>query len=204
MNEPAPDCPASPQALGLLQLREDSQYRRIPGSQRNPLVESALEDGRLLAEQTRRRWGRDPSVIASRCGLPVRCCHQDAGFGSTVVYGEYGSRPAAITLYLPAIQALDRLLARQGQSCGDSGTLPMFLAHELYHHFDCERGSARLSRRYAIRIFSVGSWHWMSGLSSLCEIAAGAFAQQLLGLPFHPKYLDSLLQVGVGAKPQSA
>ena len=196
MNELALDCPASPQALGLLQLREDLQYRRIPASQRIVLVEAALADGHALAERARSRWGRDPWVIASRCDLPVRRCERDAGFGNTVVYAEYVARPAAVTLYLPAIQALDRLLTRQGWSCGGAGTLPMFLAHELYHHFDCERGTARLGRRHAIRIFSVGSWHWMSGLSSLCEIAAGAFAQQLLALPFHPKYLDSLLRVG--------
>ena len=204
MNEPALDCPASAQALGLAQLREDLQYRRIPASRRGVLVEAALADGRALAERAISRWGCDPWVIASHCDLPVRRCGQDAGFGSTVVYAEYAARPAAITLYLPAIQALDRLLARQDWSCGGAGTLPMFLAHELYHHFDCERGTERLSRRHAIRIFSIGSWHWMSGLSSLCEIAAGAFAQQLLGLPFHPKYLDSLLRGDATTGPQYA
>jgi hypothetical protein len=70
----------------------------------------------------------------------------------------------------------------------------MFIAHELYHHFDCLRGHARLSERHAVRIFSVGRWQWTSGLSSLCEIAAGAFAQRLMGLPFHPALLDLLVR----------
>ena len=204
MNEPVLDCPVSAQALGLAQLREDLLYRRIPASQRAALVAAALADGHALAERAGSQWGRDPSVIASRCNLPVRHCEQDAGFGSTVVYAQYVERPSAITLYLPAIHALDRLLARQGRSCGAAGTLPMFLAHELYHHFDCERGTERLSRRHAIRIFRIGSWHWLSGLSSLCEIAAGAFAQQLLGLPFHPKYLDCLLRGDAVKGPQYA
>jgi hypothetical protein len=49
-----------------------------------------------------------------------------------------------------------------------------------------------LSQRHTVRIFSVGRWQWSSGLSSLCEIAAGAFAQRLMGLPFHPALLDVL------------
>jgi hypothetical protein len=194
----APGWSAEPRELGLLQLREDPQYQRIPHNQHVALVEAALEDGCAMAKRIRNEWGSDPSVIASVCNLPVRCSQSDAGFGSTVIYAEYNARPLAITLYLPAIQALDRLVARQGASCGGiAGTLPIFLAHELYHHFDGRRGRARLSRRHAVRIFSVGTWHWTSGLSSLCEIAAGAFAQELLGLPFHPKHLDSFLRVDV-------
>ncbi|MFL6580610.1 MAG: hypothetical protein ACJ8G2_07695 [Burkholderiales bacterium] len=189
---------AKPRALGLLQLREDPQYRRIPHDQRVAFVEAALEDGHAMAKRIVGEYGSDPYVIASVCNVPVRCSQSDAGFGSTVIYAEYNARPPAITLYLPAIQALDRLIVQQGGSCGGSvGTLPIFLAHELYHHFDGLRGRARLSRRHAVRIFSVGTWHWTSGVSSLCEIAAGAFAQELLELPFHPKHLDSFLRVDV-------
>jgi hypothetical protein len=137
--------------------------------------------------------------IAARCNVPVIRSEGDAGFGSVVVYAEYVARSPSITLCLPAILRLDRLIAARGaQVCrGIRSTAHIFLAHELYHHFDCLRGGARLSRRHAVRIFSVGAWHWTSGLSSLAEIAAGAFAQQLLGLPFHPKLLDLLVQ---GAK----
>ena len=203
MSERARDRHADPQGSGLLILREDAQYRRIPGRQRVALVQAALDDGRSLADQISSRWGRDPSAIASNCNVPVRRSHEDGGYGGTVFYAEYIARPCGITLYLPAIQKLDRLIAGQGQSYGrTAGTLPIFLAHELYHHFDCQRGNARLSRRHAIPIFSIGAWHWKAGLSSLCEIAAGAFAQQLLGLPFHPKYLDSLVRADLAARPE--
>jgi hypothetical protein len=181
-------------ALGLLQLREDPQYRRIPPDRRAALVESALDDGRAMADRIHERWGQDPAAIAARCKVPVIRSEDDAGFGSIIVYAEYVAQPSSITLYVPAIRRLDRLIAERDVPMGSS--LPIFLAHELYHHFDCLRGKARLSRRHAVRIFSVGSWHWTSGLSSLSEIAAGAFAQQLLGLPFHPRLLDSLLLQG--------
>jgi len=188
---PDVDFDTGPRALGLLQLQEDPQYPRIPPDRRAELVQSALDDGRSLADRIREQWGQDPAAIAARCNVPVIRSVDDAGFGSVVVYARYIARPSSISLYVPAIRRLDRLIAERGVpvvSC-----LPIFLAHELYHHFDCLRGKTRLSRRHAVRIFGIGSWHWTSGLSSLPEIAAGAFAQQLLGLPFHPKLLDVLL-----------
>ncbi len=48
------------------------------------------------------------------------------------------------------------------------------------------------SPAHRVNISASVPWNWTSGLSSLSEIAAGAFAQQLLGLPFHPKLLDFL------------
>lgn len=195
MRDPDPGWSAAPQALGLLQLLEDPQYPRIPVERRVALVEAALEDGRSLADRTCDLWGSDPIAIAACCGVPVIHSEDDAGFGSVIVYADYAARASSITLYLPAILRLDRLIAERGaEVCRSIGsTMPIFLAHELYHHFDCTRGSAPLSRRHFVQIFRIGPWNWTSGLSSLSEIAAGAFAQELLGLSFHPKMLDLLL-----------
>jgi hypothetical protein len=186
---------AAPQALGLLQLQDDPQYSRVPADRHLALVEAAIEDGRSLADRTRDRWGRDPVSIAACCHVPVIHSQDDAGFGSTIVYADYATRAPCITLYVPAIARLDRLIAGRGARCrlGIGSTMPIFLAHELYHHFDCTRGSAPLSRRHRVQIFRIGLWNWTSGLASLSEIAAGAFAQHLLGLPFHPKLLDLLI-----------
>lgn len=193
------DWDAGPQALGLRQLREDPQYPRIPVDRRAALVDAALEDGRTLADLTRDLWGQDPAAIAARCDVPVVRSEVDAGFGSVIVYADYVTRLPSISLYLPAIRRLDQLVSEQGAQArfGIGSTTAIFLAHELYHHFDCLRGSMRLSRQHRVRLFGIGSWHWTSGLSSLSEIAAGAFAQRLLGLSFHPAALDLLLQ---GAK----
>ena len=93
MSERARDRHADPQGSGLLILREDAQYRRIPGRQRVALVQAALDDGRSLADQISNRWGRDPSAIASDCNVPVRRSHEDGGYGGIVVYAEYNAWP---------------------------------------------------------------------------------------------------------------
>jgi len=181
-------------ALGLAALSSDVQFHRVPEAQRGEWVEQALQDGWCLARQAGRQWGSDPFLIAARCNVPVVESQTEAGFGSTVIYGEYAARPPSITLYTPAIRRLDALVARQSRFDGRiERTLPVFLAHELYHHLDCMRGKEALIRRHRTTILKLGRWTWTAGLSTLPEIAAGAFAQQLLGLDFHPKLLDLLL-----------
>jgi len=186
--------PTTSSALGLLALSSDVQFRRIPVAQRTELVEHALKDGRLLAQRVCQQWGSDPSVIAGRCNLPIIENPTEAGFGSTVIYAEYAVSPPSITLYTPAIRRLDALIAKHRRfDWGIERTTPVFLAHELYHYFDCMRGKDALIRRHRMSIVKLGRWNWTVGLSTLPEIAAGAFAQELLGLSFHPKLLDLLL-----------
>jgi hypothetical protein len=194
-----------PLGLGLMLLREDPQFSRIPESRRVPLVEAALADGCSVAARIARLWGNDPAAIAARRRIPVVDSQADGGYGSVVVYATYTSQPSCITLFRPAISRLsafargrgsERLteLSKNAASMNEPVLASMFIAHELYHHFDCLRGKARLSQRHTVRIFSVGRWQWTSGLSSLSEIAAGAFAQRLMGLPFHPASLDVLFK----------
>ena len=194
-----------PLALGQALLREDPQYERIPVGHRVLLVEAALDDGRSVAARIARLWGSDPARIASRRNIPIVETDADGGYGSVVVYATYTSGPQRITLHRAAIARLSSFAQAHGSqfpmglgmyvaALDIAAIKSIFIAHELYHHFDCLRGNARLSRRHAVRIFSIGPWKWKSGLSSLSEIAAGAFAQRLMGLPFHPALLDVLFK----------
>lgn len=182
------------QSLGLQQLKADPQFPRVTAERRRELVDAALDDGRFLAADVKRHLGSNPAFIAASCGVPVVDSEEGAGFGTTIVFAEYATRPPSITLYGPALQTMDAALASSpvGRAFGLLNSRPLYLAHELYHHFDCSR-RVPLARRHRVRLFGVGRWAWTSGLASLPEIAAGAFAQALLGLPFHPKFLDSLL-----------
>ena len=186
---------AGPLALGLRQLREDQQYRRIAPRRRALLVQAALEDGRGMAQRIRQRFGCHPAAIAAQCGVAVVRSRDDGGYGSVMVYADYTARPPRVTLYVPAILRLDALIAQRADVLGPGidSTLPVFLAHELYHHFDVTRAGPPLSRQHAVCIFRVANWSWNSGLASLAEIAAGSFAQHLLGLSFHPKLLERYL-----------
>lgn len=183
----------TPQALGLLMLESDPVYRRIPARDRDGLVASALRDGTDVAEEVGARWGHDPDDIAARLGIPVVDSDDDAGFGSTVVFAEYQARQTRIVLYRGAIARLQTAADRDARLSLPCPARSVLLAHELYHHFDCTGAQPPIARRRRVTLLTLGRWRWTSGIASLAEIAAGAFAQTLLRLPVHPKHLDLLM-----------
>jgi hypothetical protein len=190
--------------LGVLVLRDDPQFGRIPQSRAPALVAAALADGQCFAEDLAARLGRCPDALAEALRVPVRDLARDSDYGTTVVYAEYLTRPPRIRLYRRPLQALARHLQPDapGAPLAIEDVRAIYLAHELYHHLDATRSGPSLAAQHRVTVCSVGRWRWTSGLASLPEIAAGAFAQALLGLRYHPKLLDLFTLFDAG--PQAA
>ncbi len=181
------------QALIDSLLAEDAMFRRVPPDGRSALVDAALSEGRACAESVSQRWGTDPWTIAQRHGVVVVDSDADASFGSIVVFAEYTQRPPTITLYRPAIDRANQYFAaaRERNTLNLEDSKPVFLAHELYHHL-ARIAPLPFSRTYRVTLLQLGRWHWTSCIASLEEIAAGAFAQTLLGLTFHAGLIELL------------
>jgi hypothetical protein len=155
-------------------------------------VDAALSEGRACAESVSLDWGTDPWTIAQRLGVAVVESDADASFGSITVFADYTQRPPTITLYRTAIERTNRYLApaRERSILNLEDSRPVFLAHELYHHLARIAPLPLLSRTYRVTLLQLGRWRWTSRIASLEEIAAGAFAQTLLGLKFHPRLIE--------------
>jgi len=173
-------------------LAEDAMFQRVPPDARSALVEAAVSEGHARSESVSRDWGTDPWTIAQRLRVAVVESDADASFGSTVVFAEYVQRPPTITLYRNAIERTSRYLAaaREPSILDLEDSTPVFLAHELYHHLARMAPQPPFSRAYRVTLLRLGPWRWTSRVSSLEEIAAGAFAQTLLGLKFHPRLIE--------------
>ncbi len=76
-----------------------------------------------------------------------------------------------------------------GERSASTGRRAVFLAHELYHHFD-EARVRPLCARHRLPLLRLGWLRLSVAVPGMREIAAGAFAQHLLGLHFHPRLLD--------------
>jgi hypothetical protein len=184
---------ATPQALAFQILKSDILFHRLRPGQWPSLIQAALGDGVRTADRARARFHTtDPWAIAASLGIPVERADEEAGYGRVRLYAEYVSKPPIIRLYGPAMARLNRYLANRAinEIVGTIDAVPAFIAHELYHHFDAAYPSGPLKRRHQILVLRIGRWSLESGLASLAEIAAGAFAQTLLDLPFHPKLFD--------------
>jgi hypothetical protein len=155
-----------------------------------PAAEAALTAGRVAARELRAHCGTgDPAEIARKLGVAVDEVDGDGGFGTVVVYADYMPRPPRVRLFMPAIAALDRRLADYPERLAE-GTRPVFLAHELFHHWEELHPDRALLRLYRDR--------------RLPEIAAGSFAQELLGLKFHPEQLDRLTPRVITSSPDGS
>jgi hypothetical protein len=92
----------------------------------------------------------------------------DGGYGTTVLYAEYGGRPPHVILYQAALARIDRLLASDdiGKLVGSFAARPVYLAHELYHHFDLVRGIGAVANRERVTLLRLGRFRWTSGLAT--------------------------------------
>ncbi len=115
-----------------------------------------------------------PDEMATRLGVRVEDVEADGGFGNVMVFADYRPRPPSVRLYAPALRVLDAELPAYPEPL--PGSRAVFLAHELFHHLETLDPRCVPSRRHRSK--------------ALSEIAAGAFAQELLGLRYHPKLLD--------------
>jgi hypothetical protein len=198
---------ASPEALGLVMLEADVHAWRLDRATQLAAVRDALADGAATAEALRARFPElAPHEIAAELNVPVAETDADPLVGSLWRFAEYQGRPARILLYSRGLAPLDGVIAGRlaARLLGPATPREVFIAHELFHHIEATRSETPIARRYQPSLFRIGGWRWRTGIAALAEIAAGAFAQSLLGLPCHPRVLDLLALEAVAPNATAA
>jgi hypothetical protein len=184
---------ASPEALALAMLEADPHAWRLDRATQLAAVSEALADGAAAARALRGRFPDfSPQAIADALEVPIETIDDDPMIGPLWRFAEYRERPPRILLYCRGLAPLDRLVIGElaARLLGQATPRDVFIAHELFHHLEAIRTDPPISQRYRPTLFRLGRWHWRTSIPALSEIAAGAFAQELLGLPCHPRVLD--------------
>jgi hypothetical protein len=193
---------AAPETLGLVMLEADPHAWRLDRATQLAAVSDALTDGAATALGLRRRFPNlAPQEIARELRLPIEATDDDPLIGSLWRFAEYQERPRRIRLYRRGLAPLDRVVTGglAARLLGQATPQDVFIAHELFHHFEATRAETPIARRYQPTLFRIGRWHWRTGIAALAEIAAGAFAQALLDLPCYPKGLDLIALEVIGS-----
>lgn len=68
----------------------------------------------------------------------------------------------------------------------------MLLAHELFHHIE-ENNKDIYTKNEKVVLWKIGSYKYKSGLVCIGEIAAMAFAKELLSINYNPYVFDVLM-----------
>jgi hypothetical protein len=184
---------ATPEALALAMLEADPHARRLDRAMQLAAVSDALAYGADTARALRGRFpDLSPQAIADALEVPIETIDDDPMVGRLWRFAEYRERPARILLYARGLAPLDRVVTSElaERLLGQATPRDVFIAHELFHHLEAVSKDTPIAQRYRPSLFRLGGWHWRTGIPALSEIAAGAFAQELLGLPCHPRVLD--------------
>ena len=170
-------------------LARDPQAHRLTATQAGTAIARAVADGE--AEAARFATGTDPREAAREAGIAVEYENGGNRFGSIFQFAEYTGRPPRIRIYMQALAVLREALAEADLMSSVPDPVAVYVAHELYHHIDTAR-AAPIARAAGVVTLAIGPLRFRSGLISLAEIGACAFARTLTGIGVHPGLLDHL------------
>ncbi|MDO3408447.1 hypothetical protein QWJ34_01565 [Saccharibacillus sp. CPCC 101409] len=185
----------SDEALGGLALEEDPLFGRIPPSAYAYYVACSLEFGREAARPLR---GRSPRELLEEEGIEIRFEAQSGQmFGSALrAQIDWTGRTPFVTVYRDSMDRLAEAAAALGASARGLRTpddlAAVHLAHEYYHWLEYRAGDFTADRLEKVEALRLGPIRRRAAVRQSGEIAAHAFAKELLGLPFLPNVLDYL------------
>ncbi len=154
---------------------------------------AARKCGKDLACRMRREWG-DISCpeLAEKLGVRVERLPMPSGNG-LLTFACY-HEPDHIQVFTDNAEATQMLIQESGgnEFIGETDIYEMLLAHELFHVLQ-ERDSFLYVNRKHILIWNLGPLKRYSKLLSLEEVAAMAFAQEMLQMSVNPYLYDVLM-----------
>lgn len=171
---------------------------RLTPPLRRELGEKARESGRQLARSVRQRMGK--ATVEEICkAYGARVIRQpQPQHTDQVLYAQF-CLPDTITVFEHCLQTAERVGEESQIPVLTRSVLePILLAHELYHLLE-SKDKQLFAAQYRLRLWKVGPWKNDSPVHCLSELAAMAFAKELLQLSFFPFALDALLVYGYDA-----
>lgn len=106
------------------------------------------------------------------------------------VRAQYDRKQKRITIYRSSFQQLDSFFRKQGYAVPEEEWILLHLTHELYHHLETKPKNRKTFPLPKVIIRKVGPFRIRRPLLSVREIAAHAFTQKALSLPWSPYLLD--------------
>lgn len=154
---------------------------------------AARQCGMDLAHSVRQKWG-DISCreMAERLGVRVERLPMPEGDGMLTFACFH--EPDLIQVFTDNAHATETLIRESGgtEFLGEVDICEMLLAHELCHVLQLRDPELYVNRKH-IRLWKLGPFQRYSALLSLEEVAAMAFARELLRLNHTPYLYDVLM-----------
>ncbi len=115
------------------------------------------------------------------------------GCDNYIVFAKY-QYPNQVTIYLGNVEKTQKFIEDMeiNKILGFIDIESILVAHELYHFLE-EHDKAIYTKTKKVMLWKLGFIEYQSRLIALSEIAAMAFAKELLQLPYNPYLLDIVM-----------
>lgn len=178
---------------GRYAFRHEPLERKLSEEQKKIYTKQAMECGReeaaLLKEESK---GRTVEETARVKGITVETPDIPNG-GGHVIFAQY-EESGKITVFMDCIKKAKTLIAEEQMEDLFAGTdlFSVLLAHELFHVIEHEKRKTIFTQTEKIELWR-RPFSNKSRLIALSEMAAMAFAGEMLNLSFSPYVLDVVL-----------
>ena len=188
--------------LAMCELSNDLLFQKIPPERMAYYVDGALEAGRAAAGQFR---GTDIRTLYQNSGIQIhRGGTGKKGYG-VVLRGQATMSPTecSVEVYPDSIDELARHSTWEGRRLTGEEAMDVHLAHEFFHIWEYQQQRSIVEELDPVVSFTFLGLKRRSRINRCGEIAAHAFAEELLSLPCLPNFYDYLYLIHTGKMKRS-
>mgnify|MGYP000846012663 CR=1 FL=1 len=185
--------------LALCELSGDLLFHKIPHEKIPRLVDGSLSAGREAAKAYR---GTDMEALYAQKDIKILWKESGETRIGVTWRGQsaFGKNGCEVTLVQESIRTLaenSTPLWEDGPSGNDpllspQDALQLHLAHEFFHYLEYESSDPVSGRMDEVVTFRLFGWERHAHINKCSEVAAHAFAKEVMGLPVLPNYFDYL------------
>lgn len=171
----------------------DPLNKKIDNDLKEEMILKANKCGQDAAKKIRESYGNiSIKDIAKKLSLNVT--YKDAkGMDNYIVFACYNS-PNKITVFRENIKMAMHFIKEEKleNKLNNVNLEDILIAHEMFHYLE-ENNKEMYSNQEKIVLWKLGKFNYKSKLIALGEIAAMAFAKELLKLTYNPYLFDVLM-----------
>lgn len=189
--------------LAMCELSGDLLFHKIPRNRLEYYVDGSLCAGRGAAALYS---GQRIQDLYRDSGIQIRYAGSGKQNYGVLLRGQsvMGKDGCSVEVYQDSIEALAASSAWDGSRLTPEEALETHLAHEFFHIWEYRNGLSITDKLEPIVSLRVLGFQRTSHIYKCGEIAAHAFAKELLGLPFLPNFYDYLYLMNTGKMTRSA
>ena len=183
-----------PSSLPGIAFLNEPLANLLTAEQKQSLYDRAQECGKDMAVSLRQQYGSCPvERLVELCGGKIHEIDEKPDRDYTLF--AYFEEPDDITVNRANVEKSEQLIREyQLEPLAGVSVRDLLLCHELYHLLESRAGKDSFVQQKHVCAFRLGKFHWMRRVGCLEEIAAMAFATELLQLPCSP-YVFNIIMV---------